>query len=104
MLSDVKRIISEGHLGVGTYDEFAQACLQKAATGDEDTVALFVLAKIVQPFSEYYFDQALSEATSAAFRQEILETIDTHEAAGSLADKNAVLARAIQKSLASADS
>ena len=103
MLSDVKRIISEGHLGVGTYDEFTQACLQKAATGEEDAVALFVLAKIVQPFSEYYFDQALSEATSAAFRREILETIEAYDSAGSLADKNAVLASAIQKSLATAE-
>ncbi|NDW03670.1 hypothetical protein [Jiella pacifica] len=103
MLSDVKRIIAEGHLGVRTYEEFAQSSLQKAAQGGEDAVALFVLAKIVQPFCDYYFDQALSEATAVAFRQEILETIEAYEAAGSLADKNAVLARAVQNSLANAD-
>ena len=99
MLTDVKRIIAEGHLGVRTYEQFAQACLTRAAEGDQDSVALFVLAKIVQPFCDYYFDQALNEATAVDFRQLIIETIDAYDSAESAAGKNSVLISAIQKSI-----
>lgn len=101
MLSDIKRIIDEGHLGVRTYEQFVQACLQRAAEDDNETVALFVLAKLVQPFADYYFDQALSEGEAVAFRQQLLDIIDSYEAADNLGDKHAVLRKAIKKGLSS---
>ena len=72
MLSDVRRIVEEGHLGVRTWEKFVQACLKRAAAGDAEAVCLFVFAKLVQPFSDYYADQALSEARAVAFRNRIL--------------------------------
>lgn len=103
MLSDVKCIIEEGHLGVRTYEKFVQACLQRAATGEDEAVSLFVFAKLVQPFCDYYFDQALSEAKAVAFRQQLLSTIATYETASDLEAKQAVLRKAIVDGLASFD-
>jgi hypothetical protein len=99
MLSDVRRIVEEGHLGVRTYEKFVQECLQRAAAGDADAVGLFVFAKLVQPFSDYYADQALSEARAVAFRNEILAGLDAYEAAATLEDRQAVLRDAIRKGL-----
>lgn len=104
MLSDVKRIIEEGHLGVRTYEHFAQACLQLATTGGPETVSLFVFAKLVQPFGDYYFDQALSEANAVSFRNWLLAALEAYEAAETVEAKQAVLSAAIQKGLTDADS
>lgn len=99
MLSDVKRIVQEGHLGVRTYEQFVQACLQRAAAGDPEAVSLFVFAKLVQPFSEYYFDQALSEAKAVSFRNQLLADIEAYETAATVEAKQAVLREAIQRGL-----
>ena len=99
MLSDVRRIVEEGHLGVRTYEQFVQECLQRAAGGDAEAVSLFVFAKLVQPFSDYYADQALSEARAVAFRNQILASLDAYESAAGLEDKQAVLREAIRKGL-----
>lgn len=99
MLSDVKRIIEDGHLGVRTYEQFVQACLQRAATGDDEAVSLFVFAKLVQPFSDYYFDQALNEAKAVGFRNRLLAALEAYEAAATVEARQAVLREAIQKGL-----
>jgi hypothetical protein len=99
MLNDVRRIVDEGHLGVRTYEQFVQGCLQRAAAGDPEAVSLFVFAKLVQPFSDYYFDQALSEARAVSFRNQLLAGLDAYEAAATLEEKQAVLRDAIRKGL-----
>lgn len=99
MLTDVKRIIEEGHLGVRTYEQFAQSCLQRAAAGDPETVSLFVFAKLVQPFSDYYFDQALTEAKSVSFRNQLLTALEAYESAATVDAKQAVLREAIRNGL-----
>lgn len=99
MLTDVKRIIEEGHLGVRTFEQFAIACLQRAAQGDADTVALFVFAKVVQPFAEYYFDQALTEMRAVAFRDQLVQALEAYNRAAGPEDKQAVLRELIQKGL-----
>ena len=91
MLSDVRRIVEEGHLGVRTWEKFVQACLKRAAAGDAEAVCLFVFAKLVQPFSDYYSDQALNEARAVAFRTQLLAGLDAYDAAPTLEDKQAVL-------------
>lgn len=104
MLSDVKRIVEEGHLGVRTYEQFAQACLQRAAAGDPEAVCLFVFAKLVQPFSDYYFDQALNEAKAVSFRNQLLAALEAYEAAVTVETKQAVLREAIRKGLTDVES
>ena len=99
MLSDVARIIEEGHLGVRTYEKFVDACLERCAAGDEETVSLFVLAKLVQPFCDYYADHALSAAQADAFRQRLLRAMRDLEAAAALEDKHAALRGAIHARL-----
>lgn len=103
MVSDVKRIVEEGHLGVQTYEQFVQTCLQRCASGDEQAVALFVFAKLVQPFCDYYLDQALSQAKAVAFRRQLLAAVDAYEAADSLEGKQAVLRETIRSGLGSLD-
>ena len=98
MLSDVKRIVEEGHLGVQTYEQFAQACLQRAAAGDKETVSLYVFAKLVQPFIDYYYHEALNEARAVGFRNDLLASLTAYEAADSLEARQAVLGDAIRKS------
>lgn len=99
MLSEVKRVIEEGHLGVRTYEKFMQACLQRAAEGDAEAVSHFVFAKLVQPFVDYYSDQALSEARAISFRNHLLAALDAYAAAGSLEARQDVLRETIRKSL-----
>lgn len=96
MLSDVRRIVEEGHLGVRTYEQFVQECLQRAAAGDPEAVGLFVFAKLVQPFSDYYADQALSEAKAVAFRNLLLAGLVAYESAATLEEKQGVLREAIR--------
>jgi hypothetical protein len=95
MLRDVARIIEEGHLGVRTYEKFVDACLERCAAGDEETVSLFALAKLVQPFCDYYADHALTAADADAFREWLLGGICALEGAGSLQDRHSVLREAI---------
>ncbi|WP_029031234.1 hypothetical protein [Salinarimonas rosea] len=103
MLDDVKRILVDGPLGVHTAEEFIQACLARAAKpGDPDTVALFVLARLAQPFCDFYADQALSEATAVGFRDRMVATIDAYGAAGTPEARDAALAQAIREALAAA--
>jgi hypothetical protein len=99
MTDDVKKIIEEGHLGVRTYQNFVDECLQRCASGDEDTVSLFVLAKIVQPFAEYYQDQALTQAEAVAFRQRLLSHIAAVEKAQGAGERLDALREVIQKEL-----
>ncbi|GGK21468.1 hypothetical protein [Salinarimonas ramus] len=103
MLDDVKRILVDGPLGVHTAEEFIQACLARAAgPGDTDAVPLFVLARLAQPFCDFYADQALSEATARAFRDRMVATIDACDAAADPAARDAALGNAIREALASA--
>lgn len=104
MLSDVSRIVEEGHLGVRTYEKFVQACLQGAASGDPEAVSLFVFAKLVQPFSDYYSDQALSQARAVEFRDRLLSAISAYEAAATLEERQAVLRDAIRAGLEDSES
>ncbi len=99
MVSEVKRIIEEGHLGVRTYEQFAQACLQRASAGDAEAVGFFVFAKLVQPFVDYYSDQALNEARAISFRNGLLVALEAYEAAESLQSRQEVLGRAIRDHL-----
>jgi hypothetical protein len=99
MTRDVKGIIEEGHLGVRTYQHFVDECLQRCASGDEETVSLFVLAKLVQPFAEYYQDQALTEAEAVAFRQRLLSHIAAVEKAEAPDAQLNALREVIQKEL-----
>jgi hypothetical protein len=99
MLSEVRRIIEDGPLGVRTFEQFWQACLQRAASGDREAVALFVFARLVQPFSDYYFDQALSEARAVQFRDRLLSAMRAYDDADGIEKKQAVLAGAIRDSL-----
>jgi len=103
MLSEVKRIVEEGHLGVATYEQFVQACLQRAAAGDDETVALFVFAKLVQPFIDYYYHEALNEARAVSFRNDLLASLNAYDAAGSHEERQAVLHAAIRKSFETFD-
>ncbi|WP_372423671.1 hypothetical protein [Salinarimonas chemoclinalis] len=101
MLDDVKRILVDGPLGVHAAEEFIQACLARAAEpGDPDTVALFVLARLAQPFCDFYADQALSEATAHAFRDRMVSTLDAYDAAATPDARDAALAGAIRAALA----
>ncbi|MGP9818884.1 hypothetical protein ACTZWW_02615 [Salinarimonas sp. NSM] len=101
MLDDVKRILVDGPLGVHTAEEFIQACLARAAKpGDADAVPLFVLARLAQPFCDFYADQALSDATAQAFRDRMVATIDACDAAGDAHARDAALAGAIREALA----
>ena len=104
MLSDVKRIVEEGHLGVATYEQFAQACLQQAAAGGSDAVALFVFAKLVQPFIEYYYHEALNEARAVSFRNDLLAALNAYDAAATLEERHRVLADAIRRNFETFDS
>ncbi|MGJ3262721.1 MAG: hypothetical protein ACFE0R_05745 [Salinarimonas sp.] len=101
MLDDVERILLDGPLGVRTGEEFIQACLARAATPDDpDAVTLFVLARLAQPFCDFYADQALSEANAVAFRDRMLATIDACRAAATPQARDAALAAAIREALA----
>ena len=99
MSSDVRRIVEQGPLGVRTFEEFVQACLERAAAGDPEAVSLFVFAKIVQPFSDYYSDQALSAGRAVEFRDRLLSSLAAHDAAETLEEKQAVLRDAIRAGL-----
>lgn len=72
MDENIKGIIEEGHLGVRTYEKFIDACLEKCASGDDDTVALYVLAKIAQPFWEFYREDPLTTDKAESFRHRLL--------------------------------
>jgi hypothetical protein len=96
---DVKRIIEEGHLGVRTYQNFVDACLERCAAGDEDAVSLFVVAKLVQPFSDYYLDHALTEPEAISFRERLLSYIAALEAAEMPEERLKVLRDVIQQEL-----
>jgi hypothetical protein len=100
MLSEVKRIVEEGHLGVRTYEKFVQACLQRAAEGDSEAVTHFVFGKLVQPFVDYYADQALSEARAIRFRNNLLSALNDYEQAETPEARQEVLREAIRKMLA----
>ena len=99
MLRDVAGIVEEGHLGVRTYEKFVDACLERCAAGDKDAVSLFVLAKLVQPFCEYYADHALSAVEADTFRKKLLGIVRDLEKAGSLEDTHSVLRRSIRAHL-----
>jgi hypothetical protein len=99
MFNDVKQILKEGHLGVRTYEEFVDACLARCRSGDERTVALFVLAKLTEPFGEYYFDRPLDEGTAIAFRHRILAAVDALEVAKTGETLLAALSDTIQQEL-----
>lgn len=96
---DVKRIVEEGHLGVRTYQTFVDACLEKCAAGDDNAVSLFVIAKLVQPFSDYYQDQPLAEPEAIAFRERLLSYIAAVEAAENPENRLKVLGDIIQQEL-----
>lgn len=99
MKVDVKSIVEEGHLGVRTYQTFVDECLERCIRGDDNAVTLFVLAKLVQPFWEYYQDQALSEAEAVAFRQRLLSHIAAVEEADGAEAQLRVLGDVIHKEL-----
>jgi hypothetical protein len=103
MLDDIKGILTDGPLGVRTGETFIQACLARAARPEEtETVTLFVLARLAQPFCDFYAEQPLTAATAAEFRDRMIATIDAWSAAATPKDREAVLAGAIREALASA--
>lgn len=102
MLDDIKTILTEGPLGVRTGETFIQACLARAVRPDEpDAVTLFVLARLAQPFCDFYAEQPLTAATATAFRDHMIGTIDAWSAASTPKDREAVLAAAIREALTS---
>lgn len=99
MFEDISRIIEEGHLGVLTYQGFADKCLALCRADDERAVYLFVLAKIVEAFSEYYRDQPLDEGHATAFRSRLRMHIDALNAASDEAHRVAALSHIIRHEL-----
>ena len=99
MVSEIKRIIEDGPLGVRTIEKFVQACLQHAAAGDQDAVGLFVFAKLAEPFGDYYADQALSQDRAVAFREGIVSQLSAYQAAATVEAKQTVLRDAIRSGL-----
>jgi hypothetical protein len=102
MVSDVRRIVEEGPIGVRTIEKFVQACLQGAASGDPEAVGLFVFAKLAEPFSDYYADQALSEARATEFRSRLVSALASYEDATTPEARQGVLHQAIRDFLGDA--
>jgi len=95
MISDLRHIIEEGPIGVGSIEKFVQAGLKGAESGGPDAVGLFVFAKLAEPFSDYYADQALGEAEATGFRDRLVASLLAYEAAATADARVAALANAI---------
>ena len=97
MHQDLIETLEAAGSGVGAYEQFARACLARAATDRANAAFLFALGMIAQRFAAHYFERPLSvkqtEALKAKLRGHMarMKALSPDDAASRLEVLNAMI-------------
>ncbi len=76
MHRDLLQALEAAGSGVGAYEQFAQACLDRAASNRDHAAFLFALGMIAQRFAAHYFERPLSVKEADALKAKIRAYMD----------------------------
>ncbi len=71
MYLDLLEALEAAGSGVGAYEQFARACLDRAAVDRDHAAFLFALGMIAQRFAAHYFERPLSVTEADALKAKI---------------------------------
>ena len=104
MFQDVLQTLEAAGSGVAAYDQFAKACLDRAADDHENAAFLFVLGMIAQRFAAHYFERPLSVKQTDALKTKIrahmerMQDLSAEDTAAKLTVLNAMIVDELQTS------
>lgn len=97
MFQDLLQTMEAAGSGVAAYDQFAKACLDRAADDRDNAAFLLVLGMIAQRFAAHYFERPLSVKQADALKTKIrahmerMQGLAAEDAAAKLAALNTMI-------------